>query len=274
MTNTAVPVEFCHVSKEYPCFLHVFQYKPDNKTEIIPRHWHQNLEISYRMHYSGCLYINGRKKELHGDSIEIINSYDVHEIHKYAGNEMTVILVSISYDFLQSIIPDYNNYYFIAGEHQNEIKRIILSMKELYESDTSWAYIKMNSLIYELIFHMMQDAEQKSQIPFINLSVNDSIKRNDLLNYIHQHIQHINSVQDLSQKLGYSREHLSRTVKQLFGINIRTLLAQIRMQETIQLSRTRGISLQKAAELTGYSSYRTFADAYRKHKDTLASRSS
>lgn len=271
MYNQSVPVEFCHVSQNYPCYLHVFQYEKSTRPHVISRHWHQNLEIAYRICYSGRMYINGIEKELHDNSVEIINSYDVHEIHKDPGEKMTVIFVSISYDFLKSIIPDYNNYYFVSEKCEKELKRIILEMKAVHDEKENWMYLKMNSLLYELIYVMMESACRKKEAFNRGLMEDEIRKRDALFQYIRKNIRTISSVQQLSQQLGYSREHLSRMVSRLFAVNLRTLLSQIRMEETIRLTES-GILPRVAAEQAGYSSYRAFQDAYRKYSSKDAVR--
>lgn len=194
MYNQSVPVEFCHVSQNYPCYLHVFQYEKSTRPHVISRHWHQNLEIAYRICYSGRMYINGIEKELHDNSVEIINSYDVHEIHKDPGEKMTVIFVSISYDFLKSIIPDYNNYYFVSEKCEKELKRIILEMKAVHDEKENWMYLKMNSLLYELIYVMMESACRKKEAFNRELMEDEIQKRDALFQYIRKNIRTISSV--------------------------------------------------------------------------------
>ena len=125
----SAPIEFFRTSVKYPLHVHIFQENNITDSTIIPRHWHENIELTYRIRYNGILYINRKKYPLINDSLYIINSSDIHEIHTFPQKNMYAILISISYDFMKSIVPDLDTYDFRVGKHIKELKdREILSI--------------------------------------------------------------------------------------------------------------------------------------------------
>lgn len=261
----SAPIEFFRTSVKYPLHVHVFQENNITDSTIIPRHWHENIELTYRIRYNGTLYINGKNYPLINDSLYIINSSDIHEIHTFPQKNMYAILISISYDFMKSIVPDLDTYDFRVGKHIKELKDTIIEIKNAYEQDTLNSHIHLMSLTYKLVYYMLEDSIHKEYAMNPTVIERNRQKEAEIINYIKNHINEIHSVQELSSHFGYSREHFCRLIFKLFGITCRELLLEVRLSNAISLMQSTTLSLSTIAEKSGFPSMRTFCDNFRKY---------
>ena len=62
---------------------------------------------------------------------------------------MYAILISISYDFMKSIVPDLDTYDFRVGKHIKELKDTIIEIKNAYEQHTLNSHIHLMSLTFQ-----------------------------------------------------------------------------------------------------------------------------
>lgn len=259
------PVEYCRPSHEYPVYVHIFHRTDIKKEDIIPRHWHTNIEMTYRIKYRGAIIIDGQQYPLTDDSLFIINSRSIHEIHTFPQEELLAVLVSIPYEFIKSLVPEVELYHFVCGKNEENIKRTILKMKEIEELHGDNAYLRMYSLAVELIYYMMEDAEPVAVHQGGRLTGHDMLLTSTILTCLREKICDIHSVEEMSTVLGYSREHLSRFVTRNFGISCKNLIDQVRLDYTVFLMKNSKDTLTEIAEKAGFSSYRTFRTIFRKY---------
>lgn len=260
------PVEYFRANSEYPIHVHVFHRKNITKEVEISKHWHSNIEMTYRIKYKGTIIINGEEFPLTDDSLYIINTGEIHEIHTAPQEEMLAVLVSIPYEFVKTIVPEIDSYRFVVGRHEKDIKKIILKMKEVEENKGVNSYIRMYGLALELLYFLMEDAER---IPIFTSNTNSTehsrMKKSEIQMLLRDNISDIHSVEDISKRLGYSREHLSRFVARNFGVSCKQLIDQIRLDYAIKLMKNHYGSLEKIAETTGFPSYRNFKEVFKKY---------
>lgn len=262
MEKKHTPKEYCKPMAKYPFMIHIFESQNIESMEIIPRHWHTNIEMTYRIRYKGRLFINGTEQPLDNDSLVIINSGEIHEIHKFQQKDMFAILISIPFEFIKQIIPDAEIYHFEVGTHEADMKHTIMEMKEEFEADTPLSYIRQYSLAYQLLYYMLADAVPKKYCSIHGHDYDWFEKRTLILDYLEEHIGEIHSVQELSDAFGYSREYFSRIVKQYFGITCQNLILETRLSKAASLLKNTRASVEEIAERTGFPSKRTFVSHF------------
>ena len=263
--NIPSPVEYCRASREYPVYVHIFHRTDIPEEDIIPRHWHTNIEMTYRIKYRGSIIIDGKQYPLTDDSLFIINSRSIHEIHTSPQAELLAVLVSIPYEFIKSLVPDAELYHFVCGKNEENIKQTILKMKQIKEQPGDNAYLRMYSLAVELIYYMMEDAEPVAIHRGRRLTGHDMLLTSTILTCLREKICDIHSVEEMSTVLGYSREHLSRFVTRNFGISCKNLIDQVRLDYTVFLMKNSKDTLTEIAEKAGFSSLRTFRTIFQKY---------
>ena len=264
-SSIMAPLEICRVPEEYPIMIYVFHGTDIQKETVIARHWHTDLEMTYRIKYQGKIIINQKSYELTDHSLFIVNSKDVHEIHTYPQKEMLAILISFPYEFVKSFLPDADFYHFTVGTHEEQMKKIILEMKEVKEEKQPYSQIKIYSLTLELLYLLALDAKPKS-----SLFANDSPakyreKKEEIMQYLDEQICTIHSTVELSSYFGYSREHFSRMVKTLFGISCKELIDRTRLAFAIRQIQNRRDPIGQIAEEAGFSGYRNFSMVCKKY---------
>lgn len=224
-----------------------------------------NIEMTYRTKYAGALFINGKEYSLTDDSLYIINSKSIHEIHTFPQQEMSAILVSIPYEFIKALVPDVDFYFFVTGKNEKNMKLVILKMKECIENKGENTYLLMHSLALELIYYMMEDAEPLSISSDRTSDGRSILLSSEIIAYLRNNISTVKTVDDLSTALGYSREHLSRSVSNHLGISCKSLIDQIRLDYAVYLMKNSQDSLSQLAEKSGFPSYRNFRTIFQKY---------
>lgn len=265
MQSKSAPIEFFRTTVKYPVHIHIFEEDTISTSNVIPRHWHENIELTYRIRYKGSLYINGKKYSLNDDSLFIINSSDIHEIHTFPQKDMYAILISISYEFMKDLVPDINTYHFKVGKHEKELKETILEMRDTYKHIGANSHIHLIGLTYKLVYYMLEDSTQLQYFSNPVSVIKNDTKKHEILNYINEHISEIHSVQELSAHFGYSREHFGRIISALFGITCQTLLMESRLSAAVSLMENTDFPLDIIAEKCGFPSSRTFIENFQKY---------
>lgn len=263
--SVLAPVEYYKGLSEYPVDIHIFRKKNITTEQVIARHWHTNIEMTYRIRYSGKLVVNGTQYELSDDSLFIINSGDIHEIHTFPQAEIHAVLVSIPYQFIKNLVPDVDAFHFEAGKNKDNMKKTILKMEHLELSKDAYSHIRMYSLALELIYYMMEDAVPKFYKDTKSADIRIWNRKNDIIVFLNDHICEIKSTEDLCRAFGYSREHFSRFVSNYFGTTCKKLIDQTRLNYAVNYIRNSNRSLAEVSETAGFPSYRNFRSLFKKY---------
>ena len=72
------------------------------------------------------------------------------------------------------------------------------------------------------------------------------------------------SLVEIADNLGYSSSYLSRYINQEFGIGFGDLLNKIRLDNAKKLIISEQLSINKVAEMTGYSSVNSFTRTFKR----------
>ncbi len=125
----------------------------------IPPHWHRSIEISLVVNGEVFLYVNGQKKKVSAGEFIFVNSGDVHEFEKIENTSCAVMMLIISYEFLKEVNEDFDKYRFNIVEstvQKTDLRQIFYELKELVIHSDDLSYIKINSLIYEIVYILLR----------------------------------------------------------------------------------------------------------------------
>ena len=136
------------------------------ESEIVKSHWHQELEINTAFEGSSRFFINGRVEEVTPQHVVLVNSREVHSSIPYFptdGFAVTGITLQISYPFLKSLVPNYDDYYFVLTQEANaKIHSLILALNEWYEHEnTPFLQVLVIRQICEIVYILLSQCCQK-----------------------------------------------------------------------------------------------------------------
>ena len=192
-------------------------------SEIVKSHWHQELEINTAFEGSSRFFINGRVEDVTPQHVVLVNSREVHSSIPYFptdGFAVTGITLQISYPFLKSLVPNYDDCYFVLTEEANKkIHSLVLALNQWYEQeDTPFLPVLVIRQICEIVYILLtqccqergQTGEGVSQEPFQKLE--------GILSYIHSHYNETLHTAQVAQQFFFSKEYFCRFFKKYTGV--------------------------------------------------------
>lgn len=132
-----------------------------------------------------------------------------------------MICLIIFYDFLLSIIPNFDTFIFSLANKQNSYEYMKIKFDQIltyYNQKQKYNYLKINALLYEILAMLLEDY---CHIKSLHIENNQQFIKGSI-HYIHEHYQEDISLEMISNHFHVSREHFSR----MFKIKMRTTFYQ------------------------------------------------
>ncbi|MBJ7947471.1 AraC family transcriptional regulator [Bacillus cereus group sp. N24] len=235
----------------------------------IPPHWHRSIEISLVIYGDVFLYVNGQKKKVSAGEFIFVNSGDVHEFEKVENASCAVMMLIVSYEFLKELNADFDKYRFTLQAsfvQKEKLQQIFYELKELVTNFDELSYIKMNSLIYEIVYillrHCKDRKKEDNDFQFGN-------KQKEIITYMYEHYDEKLKMKDVAKHFFVSEEHFSRMFKKSFGSNFTSFLTRYRLHKAYEDIISSTNSIQDIAVKHGFPNVKSFISRFKeKYGDT------
>ncbi|PEE30332.1 AraC family transcriptional regulator [Bacillus toyonensis] len=235
----------------------------------IPPHWHRSIEISLVIYGDVFLYVNGQKKKVSAGEFIFVNSGDVHEFEKVENASCAVMMLIVSYEFLKELNADFDKYRFTLQAsfvQKEKLQQIFYELKELVTNFDELSYIKMNSLIYEIVYillrHCKDRKKEDNDFQFGN-------KQKEIITYMYEHYDEKLKMKDVAKYFFVSEEHFSRMFKKSFGSNFISFLTRYRLHKAYEDIISSTNSIQDIAVKHGFPNVKSFISQFKgKYGDT------
>jgi AraC-type DNA-binding domain-containing proteins len=248
----------------------MFHVTMDNTPHIVPKHWHNHLEIIYILDGSLEVTINNSEYLLEKDQFIVISPRDIHSTANKSWN--TSVLLQIPYELLENNIENIQSVHFECNPYikdterissQNDIKFLLKSFANIYENKPLGYTLKINSIIYELLFILVN----KFSISMPKLDFENTVRyleRLDLIiKYVKVHYRECISLDTISAQAGLSPEYFSRFFKKYMGMTFLKYLNSIRLEHFyIDLINT-DYSIMELVERNGFTNYKMFMKLFK-----------
>ncbi|WP_297426817.1 AraC family transcriptional regulator [Clostridium sp.] len=244
----------------------------EDNARIIPKHWHNHMEIIYILDGYLEVHINNSKYLIEKDQLIVISPRDIHSTANKDSN--TSILLQIPYELLEDSIKDVQNVYFKCNPYmednnyfiyQNDIKVLLKSFSEIYKNKPLGYKLKINSLIYDLLFILV--SHFSTSLPKLNMQ--KTIRYLDRLElitkYVKSHYTECISLDDISAHAGLNPEYFSRFFKKYMGTTFLKYLNSIRLEHFYTDLINTDYSITELIEKNGFTNYKMFMKLF---KDT------
>ncbi|MGH1286071.1 AraC family transcriptional regulator [Bacillus toyonensis] len=229
----------------------------------IPPHWHRSIEISLVMYGDVFLYINGQKKKVSAGEFIFVNSGDVHEFEKVENASCAVMMLIVAYEFLKELNADFDKYRFTLQAsfvQKEKLQQIFYELKELVTNFDELSYIKMNSLIYEIVYillrHCKDGKKEDNDFQFGN-------KQKEMITYMYEHYDEELKMKDVAKHFFVSEEHFSRMFKKSFGSNFTSFLTRYRLHKAYEDIISSTNSIQDIAVKHGFPNVKSFISQFK-----------
>ncbi|MGG0217133.1 AraC family transcriptional regulator [Bacillus mycoides] len=229
----------------------------------IPPHWHRSIEISLVVYGEVFLYVNGQKKKVSAGEFIFVNSGDVHEFEKVENTSCAVMMLIISYEFLKEVNGDFDKYRFNIKEsvvQKTNLQQIFYELKELVANSDDLSYIKINSLIYEIVYILLRYCKAGESIDN-NYQLGN--KQKEMITHIYKHYDEELKLKDVAKHFFVSEEHFSRMFKKSFGSNFTSFLTRYRLYKAYEDIINSTNSIQDIAVKQGFPNAKSFISQFK-----------
>lgn len=261
--------EFIKQNDKLPAMIAVLEESQIQTTfpnEIfIPAHWHRSLEISWIEHAQVVLEI-GEHKQLIEDDFTCINSGVVHSLRcQKIKQDPSCIIVILSYEFLKQIVPEIDEVYFdlqLQKDH-SDLKILYKKLKELYQSQTPYAYLDIIACLFEVVSLLMKNY-QKPKDEYAKKTAKNQDQIQQILTYLQEHYDQDLSLQKIAEQFHMSKEHFSRQFHHYVGKTYRDYVSSYRLYQAYHDVIHSDLCIQDIARKHGFVNVKSFIQAFTK----------
>ncbi len=240
---------------------------------IIYSHWHDELEITC-IFYGRCEFFNhGVKKEIVSGGVNIVNSKEMHHAVpefslEYSKEEIKGVTVQISKEFIEELIPDYEEIYFEieSKEVEDEIADIIKKIHKLNKVGNTESGINILKCCCELLLVLYEKCRKNKRLIPINTQ-KDLERIRIIVMYINEHYNEELKQQDLAAKFYFSREYFSRFFRAQTGLTFKDYLMRYRLEKAKEELLENNASLLQIAINHGFSDLNHLNNWFKKSYD-------
>ncbi len=167
-------------------------------------------------------------------------------------------------EYIHSIVHSYIGYDYMIFHTKDDIKikdKFVSILEESINKDRFHHQMITNTMM--LVFGILiRNYEDKAELP---ASKNKSdINRYKIMKIIQDNYKDI-TLDDIAEKLHYTREHTSRYIKQLTGKNLTDILKIIRLEKSKTLLLNTNMTVSNISENVGFNSFEYYIRAFKSH---------
>ena len=239
-------------------------------SEIIKRHWRPELELNMSFKGTTRFFIEGRMEDATPDHLVLINSREVHSSIPYfskEGNVITGITLQISYSFLKSLFPQYDECYFVpTDEARIQLQNLVIQLSSLYDDpDPNTVKVLTIRIICDITYILLSQCKQIRVDLEEQTTKNPFQKLEGLLLYIHENYSHPLHTAEVAEKFGFSKEYFCRFFKKHTGEAFHQYLTKCRVLQAEKLLSKSSMKISQIAQETGFSDEVSFIQYFRKY---------
>ena len=238
---------------------------------VVPRHWHTSFEISYVVSgQNDYFYLDGNEFTQSEGEIVVVNPYQVHALSLPNSKKRIAMTLMLPKDFLQMVGIDFRDVRIQnrISEKNSNTKQLNGLFKKLYECTLSKN--EDNKIIKQigftcLIFSKLMDFWSEK----IDLGRNIAIYKGlnylePVLAWMEKNYMNSISISDMAKKAKLSPSYFAHIFKKYIQQSPMDYLVRIRLQHARQLLVNTDNTISQVAEKTGFISYISFVNAFKK----------
>ncbi|WP_308780416.1 AraC family transcriptional regulator [uncultured Clostridium sp.] len=234
---------------------------------VVPEHWHNHLELTYILKGEMNICIDGNASLVKSDDLIVINSKQVHSIQGDNEDVFIGLTIIVSYDFLKKSYPDIDKIVFELRDNKElmDLKRIFREIAIFYtQSNNSLNYLKINSLVYEVMYILLKNYTVKKDTINSCLSQKYLERMMRITDYINENYKDNISLEDVAMKFNFSKEYLSRSFTKYMGINFKNYLVNVRLSSAYRDLINTDYSITHIALENGFPNLKSFITAFKR----------
>lgn len=239
-------------------------------SEIVKSHWHPELEFNVAFEGSSRFFINGRVEDMTPQHVVLINSREIHSSIPHFSTEgfaITGVTLQISYPFLKSLLPNYDDCYFILTENADKkIHALVSQLNSWYEQeDTPFLPVLVIQQICQIVYILLTECLQTKESQGNDSSEKMFQKLEAVLSYIHDNYNQPLYTFQIAERFYFSKEYFCRFFKKYTGVTFHQYLIRYRVLQAEQLLSKNTLTISEIAQETGFPDESSFIQYFRKY---------
>lgn len=256
-------------NEDLPFKLFLFEGKDGNYYR--DKHWHRSVEIFAVFEGKMDFFLNDERYPLAAGEFILVNSNEIHSINAPHSNKTIV---------LQMPLDTFEDYFtgeeFIRFTHHSKVQdkkmlELIGDMYETYQRKDCGYDMKVKGLYFTMLYLMVTEYRE--------LEVSeDMLKRNRKLDrlsmittYIKENYTSEISLEELARVFGYSPYYLSRMFQKYAGINYKSYLQSVRVENAYKELANTDHTISEVALNNGFPNGKALAKTFLKKYGVLPS---
>lgn len=228
-----------------------------------PYHWHKAMEIIYVLEGSAFVSMGSETHLLREDNIAVINTDELHAIHKNVENNKLLIL-QIDSDFCERINLDFKDTFFYccspyheaeAPDKYNTLKGHIAHLVYLLnEKPGKNQKEDVNNFLGKMLSHMIDNFDYLRFGPGTTAFDEKQVKRiRNMCDHILKSPTGKQGLKKLAEAAGITLYHLSHDIKVKFGLSFLELLYYHKCEQAARLLLSTDKFIPKISAECGFS---------------------
>lgn len=261
--------ELVMANDDLPFKMFLFEGKDGNYYR--DKHWHRSVEIFAVFDGKIDFFLNNECYPLRPGEFLLVNSNEIHSIHAQEPNKTVVLQIALN-TFSNYFTEDqYIRFTHAPKEQDGRLMALIEEMYATYEKRECGYDMKVKGLYYTMLYLMVTEyREMENSDELINRNRNIE-KLSVITAYIKENYASGISLDELAKYSGYSPWHLSRMFHKYAGINFKSYLQNVCLENAYRELTNSDHTLSEIALNNGFSGSDGLAKAFQKKYGMLPS---
>lgn len=267
------PMEYSHelvmANDDLPFKLFLFEGKDGNYFR--DKHWHRSVEIFAVFDGKMDFFLNDECYPLRAGEFLLVNSNEIHSINAPEPNKTIVLQMSL--DTFSDYFTGEQYIRFTHGPkaQDTQLMELIAEMYETYEKRECGYDMKVKGLYYKMLYLMVTEYRELEASEEM-VSRNRNLERlSTITAYIKENYASGITLEELAKFSGYSPWHLSRMFHKYAGINFKSYLQNVCLENAFRELANSDHTLSEIALNHGFSNSDALAKVFQKKYGVLPS---
>lgn len=261
LKKNSLPASYIHENIQVEPEIQVRCFSYEDAGVLVPRHWHNSLEILYIAGGDMDIMINDSAFLLETGDFAIINSRDIHATS--CSEHSRIQVLQIPYPFLKKHIPDFDRIRFLNGSCGNpapdEAFRFCLKeIRYIYEGKPQGYQLHFTSLLYELLFLCITSFKAPDGMEASSMTDEERTRLITVMDYVNAHYNESISLSDAASLVALNPEYFCRFFKKNMGITFLEFVNQVRFSHICEDILRTDTSITELLTRHGFTNYKLF----------------
>lgn len=239
------------------------------RTTIIAKHWHSNIEIFYIITGSIDLWVNSEKYELGNDNLIVVN---INEIHSSQYREKgDGVLLQIPYEFVKTYYPNIDGISFTCNSVEDKnnsekygmLKTMLREIDHIYNERKDGYVLKTYSLLFDILFELVTNFSMSMPDKETIKSKKNLDRLTQIVEYVKENRKIDLSLDMVAEEFNLTPQYLSKYFKKYMGISYIKYLNSLRLENAYKELVNTDLSITNIAIENGFPDTKAFSKLFR-----------